>query len=150
MPRHEQKRKPLWRRPRCGRKSANANQWHSCGHSSVKGYLRGWSAGDRAIYERFVSAVEACGPVTLSPVKTRIGFKVRMTFAAVTLKQHWMDGHIVMARRLDAPRFFKVESPSPRNHVHYFRLRSPEEIDDAVKSWIEEACRVGKQEHLRE
>ena len=74
MPRHEQKRKPLWRRPRRGRKSANANQWHSCGHSSVKGHLRGWSAGDRAIYERFVSAVEACGPVTLSPVKTRIGF----------------------------------------------------------------------------
>ena len=150
MPRHEQKRKPLWRRPRCGRKSANANQWHSCGHFSVKDHLRGKSAEVRAIYRRFVSAVEACGPVTLSPVKTRIGFKVRMTFAAVTLKQHWMDGHIVMARRLDDPRFFKVESPSPRNQVHYFRLRSPEEIASAVKSWIEEAYRVGKQEHLRE
>ena len=150
MPRHEQKRKPLWRRPRCGRKFANANQWHSCGHFSVEDHLKGKSAGVRAIYERFVSGVEACGPVTLSPVKTGIGFKVRMTFAAVTLKQHWMDGHIVMARRLDDPRFLKVESPSPRNHVYYFRLRSPEEIDDAVKSWIEDAYRVGKQEHLRE
>ena len=56
--------------------------------------------------------------------KTRIAFQVRMSFAAVMLKQGWIDGHIVLARRVDLPRFRQIESISPRNRVHAFQLSS--------------------------
>jgi len=45
-------------------------------------------------------AVAACGPVTVLPEKTRIAFQVRMSFAQVSPHRHWLDGHVVLARRL--------------------------------------------------
>jgi hypothetical protein len=73
-----------------------------------------------------------------------------MIFAAVyNLTDEFLDGHVVLARRLDSPRFKRIESFSPRNHAHYFRIHSLDELDDEVKSWLEEAYKVGKQEHLR-
>jgi hypothetical protein len=46
------------------------------------------------------------------------------------------------------PRFRRVETFSPRNHLHAFRLTTPGEIDDEFRAWLAEAYRVGKQEHL--
>jgi hypothetical protein len=59
-----------------------------------------------------------------------------------------VDAHVVLARRLDNPRFRKVETFSPRNHLHQFRLASPEEVDDEVKAWLREAYEVGAQRRL--
>lgn len=83
------------------------------------------------------------------PEKTRIAFHVRMSFAQVTPRQRWLDGHVVLARRLEHPRFRKIETFSPRNHVHHFRLLTLQDIDADFRSWIREAYRVGAQEHLR-
>ena len=35
------------------------------------------------IYNRFVDLMKSCGPVLVAPAKTRVGFQVRMIFAAV-------------------------------------------------------------------
>lgn len=82
------------------------------------------------------------------PEKTRIAFQVRMSFAAVTLRRRWVDAHVVLARRLESVRFRRIQTFSPRNHVHEFRLAAPEEVDDEVALWLAEAYRVGRQEHL--
>ena len=55
---------------------------------------------------------------------------------------------MVLARRLEHPRFRRVESFSPRNHVHHFRLATLEEVDQEVAAWLAEAYRVGEQRHL--
>ena len=83
------------------------------------------------------------------PEKTRIAFQVRMSFAQVTPRRAWLDGHLVLARRLDHPRFRRVDSISPRNHVHVFRLTRPDELDATFRRWLREAYAVGAQEHLR-
>ncbi len=88
------------------------------------------------------------GPVIVLPEKTRIAFQVRMSFAQVTPRQRWIDGHVVLARRLPHPRFRKIETFSARNHVHYFRLVSPAEVDAEFRAWLREAYAVGAQEHL--
>lgn len=72
-----------------------------------------------------------------------------MSFAQVTPRQRWIDGHVVLARRLEHPRFRRVETFSPRNHLHAFRLSRPEDVDDEFRAWVAEAYRVGAQEHLR-
>jgi hypothetical protein len=56
---------------------------------------------------------------------------------------------VVLARRLEHPRFRRVETFSPRNHLHQFRLERLEEVDEEVAAWLAEAYRVGEQRHLR-
>ena len=57
-------------------------------------------------------------------------------------------GPLDLARRLEHPRFRRVESFSPRNHLHLFRLARLEEADEEVAAWLAEAYRVGEQRHL--
>jgi hypothetical protein len=143
------KAKDLWKCPECGRRFANQNQSHSCGRYTVEEFLEGRPARAVALFKVFADAAGECGPVTLAPAKTRVGFQARMIFAAVNrLGALGLEAHVVLARRLDGPRFTRVESLSARNHVHHFIIRSPEEVDEEVGSWLREAYRVGAQEHL--
>jgi Domain of unknown function (DUF5655) len=138
----------MWTCPRCGRKFANRNQSHACGSWTVDDHLRAASAEVSELYRGFVALVERCGPVTLAPTKTRIGFKVRMTFAAVSLRRDRLDAHVILARRLEDPRFVEVASFGPRSHQHRFRIASLDELDEQVLGWIREAYAVGCQERL--
>ncbi len=73
-----------------------------------------------------------------------------MIFAAVyRLNDQGLHAHVVLARRLENPRFLKIESFSPRNHAHHFKIESIAELDEEVRSWLAEAYLVGKQEHLK-
>jgi Domain of unknown function (DUF5655) len=81
--------------------------------------------------------------------KTRIAFHVRMSFAAVTPRRDRLDGHLVLASRMESPRFVKIETYSPRNHLHAFRLTSVQQVDEELRRWIREAYAVGEQKHLR-
>jgi hypothetical protein len=102
----------------------------------------------RAIFDKLRQAAEKNGPVTVLPEKTRIAFQVRMSFAAFVIRMNWVDGHVVLARRLENPRFRRIETFSPRNHLHAFRFETVEDIDAEVSSWLAEAYRVGEQRHL--
>jgi len=139
---------PLWRCPKCRRAFANRNQSHACGRHSLARHLKGKPPEIRALFEAVVAAIRSVGPVRVLPEKTRIAFQVRMSFAQVTPRQQWLDGHVVLARRLESPRFRRIETISPRNHVHVFRLRDISEIDDEFRAWLVEAYRVGEQRHL--
>ena len=140
--------RPLWTCPRCGRSFANRNQPHACGPLDLARHLDGKDPQVVAIFRRLVELAEGNGPVTVLAEKTRVAFQVRMSFAAFTLRRRWVDGHVVLARRLEHPRFRRVESFSPRNHVHHFRLATLEEADEEVAAWLAEAYRVGEQRHL--
>jgi hypothetical protein len=51
-------------------------------------------------------------------------------------------------RRRESPRFRSIQSFSPRNHVHVFRLAKAEDIDAEFREWLAEAYAVGEQKHL--
>ncbi len=122
---------------------------HSCGRYSVKQFLAGKSQHAVSLYEHFSALVHDCGPVLTAPAKGRIGFQVRMIFAAVNkLSDGGLDAHVVLTRRLDGPRFRRIETMTPKCHVHHFRVESISELDDEVKDWLREAYQVGTQQHL--
>jgi hypothetical protein len=50
-----------------------------------------------------------------------------------------------LKRRIDSPRFLRVELIPPRDWVYQFKLRDAAELDDEVRGWIEEAYQVGMQ-----
>jgi hypothetical protein len=72
-----------------------------------------------------------------------------MSFLSVVIRKNRLLLGFVFGRRIDSPRFDKIESYSPRNHWHRLPLHSVEEIDADVRAWIAEAYAVGEQKHLR-
>ena len=139
---------PLWRCAACGRAFANRNQSHACGTHGLDPHFEGRSPRVRAIYEAFLALLEEFGPVTVVPEKSRIAFQVRMSFAQLTPRREWVNGHFVLARRVEDPLFTRIESFSPRNHVHAFRLDDPADVEK-LRAYAAEAYAVGRQEHLR-
>jgi hypothetical protein len=139
--------RPLWPCPACGRAFANANQPHACGRFELADHFDGKPPLVREIYEAFLAMLGEFGPVTVLPEKSRIAFQVRMSFAQLTIRRHWVLGHFVLARRAGDRRFTKVETLSPRNHVHHFRLDSPAQVA-ALRDFAREAYAVGRQEHV--
>ena len=144
----DRKDRPLWRCGACGRAFANPNQSHACGTTRLEAHFEGRSPRVRTIFDDFRAMLESFGPVTVLPEKTRIAFQVRMSFAQLTVRRDWVLGHFVLARRAESPLFTKVESFSPRNHLHAFRLDAPGEVE-ALRDFAREAYAVGCQEHLR-
>jgi hypothetical protein len=140
--------RPLWRCPKCGRSFANRNQSHSCSDVRLEAHFAGRDPAVVATFNRLREVAERSGPVTVLPEKTRIAFQVRMSFAAFTLRRRWVDGHVVLARRLDSPRFRRIDLISPLNQVHVFRLADPSEVDEEVERWLAEAYSVGEQRHI--
>jgi hypothetical protein len=139
----------MWTCPRCGRTFANVNQTHTCAPlGDLDAHFAGSNPNVRVMFDRLRAAIEAIGPVAVLPEKSRIAFHVRMSFAAVMPRKNWLDGHLVLARRVDSPRFRRIETFSPRNVLHAFRITSPDEIDGEFTGWLAEAYSVGEQNHL--
>ena len=148
MTRSARATRELWTCPECGRGFANRNQAHACGRHDLEAHFAGKPPEIRALFDAVVAAIRDIGPVEILPEKTRIAFHVRMSFAQVTPRMAWLDGHVVLARRLDSPRFRSVQTFSPRNHLHAFRIERLTDIDAEFRAWMAEAYTVGQQQHL--
>jgi hypothetical protein len=157
---------PLWRCPSCGRTFAQRRQTHTCAPlRELDDHFTGCRPEVRQAFDAVLAAVRSLGPVEVLPERTRIALHVRMSFAALAPRRQWLDGHLVLARRVEEPVFRRIEEPvfrrieepvfrrieeySPRNVVHVFRLAGPQDVDERFRQLLAEAYRVGRQEHLR-
>jgi Domain of unknown function (DUF5655) len=69
-----------------------------------------------------------------------------MIFAAVNkLSERGLDAHVVLRRRLERPRFRRIDTITSHCFVHHFRVESLNELDEEVRSWLREAYQVGAQ-----
>ena len=141
-------RPPLWRCERCGREFANRNQSHACGTHDLEHHFAGKPPAIRALFDAVVSAIREIGPVQVLPEKTRIAFHVRMSFAVLSPRATSLIGHFVLARRVEHPRFTRVETFSKRNHLHAFRIEDERDFDEEFLGFLAEAYAVGEQKHL--
>ncbi len=141
-------RRPLWQCPECDRRFANRNQSHACARHDLDHHFDGKPPLVRDIFDGFAAMLERVGPVTIVPEKTRIAFQARMSFAQLTIRREWVTGHLVLARRAEDSLFTKIESFSPRNHAHHFRIERLDQLDDRLAAFAREAYAVGCQHHL--
>jgi Domain of unknown function (DUF5655) len=140
----------MWECPRCGRTFANRNQSHACAPlGTLDDHFSGTEPQVRAAFDAVLAVVAGLGPVEVLPERTRIALHRRMSFAAFVPRRRWLDGHVVLAERLESPRFRRVEVYSPRNVLHAFRLTGPADVDAEVAAWLTAAYAVGEQRHLR-
>lgn len=141
-------RAELWECGKCRRRFANKNQTHFCSDVSLESHFKGKPSETRRLYEAFLAAVRSHGPVIVLPEKTRVAFQVRMSFAAIMTRRGYLRGHLVLAERHERPCFSKVETFSPRNHLHAFELREASQLRGELEEFIGRAYCVGNQEHL--
>lgn len=139
---------PLWTCPACARSFANRNQSHACGRHPLDPHFAGKPAAIRALFDAFVARLEEIGPFEILPQKTRIAFQVRMSFAQLTPKRTWVDGHLVLAEPMPRPFVRRIETFSLHNHVHHFRLTGAQDLSDDFFELLRAAYAVGEQRHL--
>jgi hypothetical protein len=147
--RHEaMKERPLWICPNCGTEFVNKNQYHSCKRYALDDLFDGKPAAIRKLFDRFRKMVEGCGPVKVLAYRDKVGFMVRVRFAGAVPKREWLDIGFWLARRVDHPRFHRIQTIYPNAHVHLLRIRQPDELDPQLAAWIREAYAIGCQKHL--
>jgi Domain of unknown function (DUF5655) len=138
----------MWSCPDCGRTFANRNQTHTCAAlGDLDRHFLGKAPTVRATFDRVLEVVSQLGPVAVLAEQTRIALHVRMSFAAFVPRARWLDGHLVLARRVESPLFRRVDTYSAHNVLHAFRLAAPEEVADEFVRLLVEAYAVGEQQH---
>ena len=141
-------RRPLWKCPKCRRAFANRNQRHACAALNLEHHFVGKDPAVRVLFEHLLRKLRGFGPVTVLPEKTRIAFQVRMSFAQVTPRRTYLVGHLVLDRVSSRAAFNRVETISPRNRVHHFRLNSRADLNRDFIAHLAQAYAVGQQRHL--
>ena len=100
----------MWTCPSCGRSFASRNQSHTCAAlGDLDRHFARAGPQVRAAFDAALACVRAVGPVQVLAEKTRIALQVRMSFAAFMPRRDWLNGHLVLARRIDSPRFLRIE-----------------------------------------
>ena len=73
---------------------------------------------------------------------------VRVRFAGAVPRTRWLEIGFWLPRRVEHPRFRKIETIYLNAHVHRLRITEPAELDAQVAAWLKEAYAVGRQQHL--
>lgn len=123
--------------------------WHSCGRFTLDAHFRGKPVAVRAAFDKLCEIIARCGPVEIVPQKTRVVFMTRMRFAACVPRMKWLEGHLVLASRVDDPRFFNVMRFGPTTFVHSYRAEGPAFYDKTFAALVRESYIRGLQEHAR-
>jgi hypothetical protein len=139
----------LWTCPQCGHRFVTRNMWHSCTRHEVEEHFVGCLPQVRASFDRYIAAVEACGPIEVIAQKTRIAIMAQVRFAGCPVRKKWLLANLWLTRRAQHPRLVRIEEFGPGSYGHQFRLDSPADIDDGLRALIVESYRVGLREHLK-
>jgi hypothetical protein len=136
--------RPLWTCPACGQSFVGRNMAHSCVTLSEEEFFGGREA-QRGLFRELRAFIERLGPVTVNINKTRISFQARARFASVNrVTRDGLACHIWLKRRLDSPRFTRIDQFGV-DYVHNFKLTEVAELDDELAAWLAEAYEVGRQ-----
>ncbi len=123
------------------------------GLAAVEGAREAFAAGKppfvRDLFDRFRAMVEACGPVKMLHYRVKVGFMVRVRFTGAVPKTRWLEIGFWLPRRIESPRFHKIETIYPHAHVHRLRVTKATDLDREVAGWLREAYAIGCQGHLQ-
>ena len=137
--------RPLWICPDCGQSFVTERLWHSCVRLTEADFFRGRESRQH-LYRALLAFVRRLGPVTVNVSKSRISFQGRARFA--TLARVTRDGLVCtfwLKRRIDSPRFLRVDAYPRGDHVYWIRLTDPAQLDEELGAWLAEAYEVGMQ-----
>jgi hypothetical protein len=139
--------RPLWTCPTCGNKFVTRNLWHSCVTVPLDRHFTGKPRA-RQLFDAYVAALRRSGEITVVSSKTRIAFMTRVRFAGCQVRKDWLMAGFWLTRKVESPRFAKVEYLGPKAWVYSVPIRDEGDLNDELLGWLQEARMVGDQEHL--
>jgi hypothetical protein len=126
-----------WRCPRCGRRFAHEDQFHSHDTVDVDAHFAGRPARVRASFDRLVEALPS--GVSVEPLRSVIVLSAHATFSFITVQSKRLLVGIFLDRRLESPRIVKVDVVTPRKIANTVDVRSPDDVDDELRQWLRDA-----------
>lgn len=92
------------------------------------------------------AAIEDLGPAEIRVTKSQIAFFRRKAFAWAWMPGKYLRGRqaplvltLSLQRRDLSARWKEIVEPAPGRFTHHLELATVEEIDDLVRSWLQEA-----------
>ena len=103
------------------------------------------------------AVLERCGAVDIRVQKTQVTFSDKRVFACASLpirrRRGWPARCLVVTfgleYRVDAPRIAIATEPYPDRWTHHVLVERPEDIDDELMAWIDEAHRFALEKRPR-
>jgi len=93
----------------------------------------------RTLYDQLVSLVRTFGPVEEDPKKTSIHLNRKSALAGVETRRNNFLLTIKSDHPIKSPRVEKVEKISSNRFYHKVRISSPDDFDEELKNWLQEA-----------
>jgi len=103
----------------------------------------------RPLYETLVSRIfQRIDQLTIDEQHGQIIFRKKRNFASVSLPSLRIEGRpeqyiaisFVLNHRIEHPHIAEAAEPYPQRWSHQVIIASPEDIDEQLLAWIEEAC----------
>lgn len=93
----------------------------------------------RKLYDQLVSFLRTFGPVEEDPKKTSIHLNRKSALAGVEARKNYLLLNIKSDHAITSPRIEKAEQVSAKRFHHKVRISSPQDFDEELKTWLQEA-----------
>jgi len=139
----------LWICPSCGARLITRNLSHSCGRWTLEALFAHSTPDTLDLARAYTTILQSLGDVQVLPQKTRLVCVARVRFAGLTPRKEGFLANFALRRWLDSPRVVKTEDYGPRWRVHHVRIRSDSDLDDELRTWLQESHdQVGVQDDV--
>jgi hypothetical protein len=129
----------IWTCDACGREFGK-RQAHFCAPAiSPDDYFASRPPVEREIFEAVRDHLESLGPVIIEPVGVGILFKGKRTFVELRPRTKWVSLSFGLERRVEHPRITRTTRTKTSRTYHGVNIRSPEDIDEQVRAWLNES-----------
>ena len=129
----------LWICPRCGVRLVSRNLSHSCGRFTLEGLFAQARPGVLELAVQYAEMLRSLGDVQVIPQKTRLTCVARVRFAGLYPRRTGFRANFALHRWLDSPRIVGTDDYGPRWRMHYVDVRVQADLDDVLRSWLQES-----------
>ena len=105
----------------------------------LKEYFATGPARERPIFEAVMSHLQTVGPVHVEPVSVGIFLKRAQSFAQLRPKDRWVAMSFSLPRKVEHELITRKVVAYHGRYFHVANLRSAEDLDDRLRSWLTEA-----------
>jgi hypothetical protein len=112
---------------------------------TVEEFFAGWEES-RQIFDVLRTAADDAGAYDLVVTKSQVAFRRRRPFAWAWVPDRYLHGghaplvlSLSLRHRDPSPRWKEIVEPAPGRFMHHLELHAADEVDDEVRSWLQEA-----------
>ena len=129
-----------WRCPDCSREFGRTRQQHDCAPGlTIEEYFATGPPHERPVFDAVHAHLAQYDDLYVEPLAVGIFFKRRRTFAQLRPMRRWVQLSMLLPRKVDDPRISRKVVGLGRTYYHVLNIATPEQVDDVVRGWLDEA-----------